>query len=178
MDPIHSGGPKCEGWQGQRLIGEQRRQPLRLLHRWSYRSWANSGGSHSPPHVEKSPPPRSRIYLVKVLEQLTARLYGSPMSETSRLPKPVATNWEWQYEGACRSLPTEMFFHPDGERGPRRKARENAAKAVCASCPVIAACRAHALAAQEPYGIWGGLTEEERLDIISKAQRQQRFFTA
>jgi WhiB family redox-sensing transcriptional regulator len=92
------------------------------------------------------------------------------MSETSRLPKPVASNWEWQYEGACRSLPTEMFFHPDGERGPRRKARENAAKAVCATCPVIAACRAHALAAQEPYGIWGGLTEEERLDIINKAQ--------
>ncbi len=118
------------------------------------------------------------VYTVKVLEQPMARLYGSPMSETSRLPKPVAANWEWQYEGACRSLPTEMFFHPDGERGPRRKARENAAKAVCASCPVIAACRAHALAAQEPYGIWGGLTEEERLDIISKAQRQQRFFTA
>lgn len=114
----------------------------------------------------------------QVVEQLMARLYGSPMSETSRLPKPVASNWEWQYEGACRSLPTEMFFHPDGERGPRRKARENAAKAVCATCPVIAACRAHALAAQEPYGIWGGLTEEERLDIISKAQRQQRFFTA
>jgi len=113
-----------------------------------------------------------------VLEQLTARLYTPRMSETTRLPKPVEANWEWQYEGACRSLPTEMFFHPDGERGPRRKAREDAAKAVCASCPVIAQCRAHALAAQEPYGIWGGLTEEERLEIISKAQRLSRVFTA
>ena len=100
------------------------------------------------------------------------------MSETTRLPKPVADNWEWQYEGACRTLPTEMFFHPDGERGPRRKAREVAAKAVCGTCPVIAQCRAHALAVQEPYGIWGGLTEEERLEIISKAQRQNRAFTA
>ena len=113
-----------------------------------------------------------------VLEQLTARLYIPPMSETTRLPKPVEANWEWQYEGACRSLPTEMFFHPDGERGPRRKAREVAAKAVCASCPVLAQCRAHALAVQEPYGIWGGLTEEERFEIISKAQRQSRVFTA
>ncbi len=101
-----------------------------------------------------------------------ARLYLGAMSETSRLPKPVIDNWQWQFEGACRSLPTEMFFHPDGERGPRRRARENAAKAVCATCPVLAACRAHALASQEPYGIWGGLTEDERLEIISRASRQ------
>jgi len=107
-----------------------------------------------------------------------ARLYGFPMTEMTRLPKPVASNWEWQYEGACRSLPTEMFFHPDGERGPRRRAREIAAKAVCASCPVIAQCRAHALAAQEPYGIWGGLTEDERLEIISKATHQAHNFSA
>jgi WhiB family redox-sensing transcriptional regulator len=100
------------------------------------------------------------------------------MAETSRLPKPVATAWEWQYQSACRTLPTEMFFHPDGERGPRRVAREKAAKAVCASCPVIAACRAHALAAQEPYGIWGGLSEEERFEIISKISRHSESFTA
>jgi WhiB family redox-sensing transcriptional regulator len=61
-----------------------------------------------------------------------------------------------------------MFFHPDGERGPRRRNRENTAKAICASCPVIAACRAHALAVQEPYGIWGGLSEDDRLAIIGK----------
>jgi WhiB family redox-sensing transcriptional regulator len=96
------------------------------------------------------------------------------MSETTRLPKPVAEAWEWQYEGACRSLPTEMFFHPDGERGSRREARIRAAKAVCATCPVVAACRAHALSVQEPYGIWGGLTEEERLEIISNARRNRR----
>ena len=97
-----------------------------------------------------------------------ARLYSTSMAETSRLPRPVADEWEWQYQGACRDLPSEMFFHPDGERGPRRRNRENTAKAVCASCPVIAACRAHALAVQEPYGIWGGLSEDDRLAIIAK----------
>jgi WhiB family redox-sensing transcriptional regulator len=76
--------------------------------------------------------------------------------------------WEWQYQGACRDLDPEMFFHPDGERGPRRRNRENAAKAVCASCPVIAACRAHALAVQEPYGIWGGLSEDDRTAILER----------
>jgi len=88
------------------------------------------------------------------------------MAEISRLPKPIADLWQWQYSGACQSLPTEMFFHPDGERGPRRRNRENAAKTICASCPVIQQCREHALSVQEPYGIWGGLTEDERLAII------------
>ena len=90
------------------------------------------------------------------------------MAEISRLPIPVMEEWEWQYKGACRDLDPEMFFHPDGERGPRRRNRENAAKAVCASCPVIAACRAHALAVQEPYGIWGGLSEDDRAVILER----------
>jgi WhiB family redox-sensing transcriptional regulator len=105
------------------------------------------------------------------------RLYGIPirgmkrskeMAEISRLPIPVMEEWEWQYQGACRDLDPEAFFHPDGERGPRRRNRENAAKAVCASCPVIAACRAHALAVQEPYGIWGGLSEDDRVAILER----------
>ena len=105
------------------------------------------------------------------------RLYGwltrgtnrsKEMAEISRLPIPVMEEWEWQYQGACRDLDPEMFFHPDGERGPRRRNRENAAKAVCASCPVIAACRAHALAVQEPYGIWGGLSEDDRTAILER----------
>ena len=90
------------------------------------------------------------------------------MTEISRLPKPVASAWEWQQRGACQDLPTEMFFHPDGERGPRRRNRENAAKAICASCPVILACRTHALSVQEPYGIWGGLSEDDRAVILGR----------
>ena len=40
--------------------------------------------------------------------------------------------------------------------------REQRAKEMCRSCPVIAQCRSHALAVGEPYGIWGGLSEAER----------------
>ncbi|CAB4750437.1 unannotated protein [freshwater metagenome] len=85
-------------------------------------------------------------------------------------PRPIASDWEWQESAACRELPTEMFFYTDGERGPRRKNRENAAKAVCASCPVLQACRKQALTLAEPYGIWGGLTEDDRLNILSHNQ--------
>jgi len=51
---------------------------------------------------------------------------------------------------------------------PSHRNRENAAKAVCASCPVINACRDHALAVQEPYGIWGGLSEDDRAAILTR----------
>lgn len=84
------------------------------------------------------------------------------MTDISRLPAPQLEVWEWQLHGACRGQDTELFFHPEGERGPRRAAREAAAKAVCATCPVLLACREHALAVREPYGIWGGLSEQER----------------
>lgn len=84
------------------------------------------------------------------------------MAEISRLPGPVADRWEWQLRGACRETGPEVFFHPEGERGATRRSRDAQALAVCAGCPVIAACRAHALAVREPYGVWGGMTEDDR----------------
>lgn len=90
------------------------------------------------------------------------------MTEIARLPKPIAQAWQWQQLGTCRELPTEMFFHPDGERGPNRRNREKKAKAVCAACPVIEQCREHGLSVQEPFGIWGGLTEDDRIVILNK----------
>jgi len=87
------------------------------------------------------------------------------VSDISRLPKPLADTWEWQLQGACRGVNGDLFFHPEGERGPRRSGREAAAKGVCAGCPVVAQCRDHALASREPYGVWGGLSESEREDI-------------
>ena len=88
------------------------------------------------------------------------------MTDVSRLPGPMIDAWEWQYEAACRDLDTELFFHPEGERGSTRRRRAANAKAICATCPVIEQCRSYALAAQEPYGIWGGMTEEERREEI------------
>ncbi|MEX2289428.1 MAG: WhiB family transcriptional regulator [Mycobacteriales bacterium] len=86
------------------------------------------------------------------------------MTDISRLPAPQVEVWEWQLKGACRGHDPSLFFHPEGERGPRRAGREAAAKAVCAGCPVLLACRTHALSVREPYGIWGGMSEHDRED--------------
>ena len=89
------------------------------------------------------------------------------MADISRLPGPNADVWDWQLHGACRGEDASVFFHPEGERGQARVRREAAAKAICAACPVIAECAAHALAVREPYGVWGGLSEDDREAILS-----------
>ena len=93
------------------------------------------------------------------------------MADIRRLPGPNADLWEWQLRGACRGADSSLFFHPEGERGPARAARERAAKAVCARCPVVDPCRRHSLATREPYGVWGGMSEAEREEAVPAGQR-------
>jgi len=88
------------------------------------------------------------------------------MAAISRLPMPIQETYEWQYDGACREVDPETFFSPDAERGPRRRAREAAAKALCATCPVIQQCLNHALTVREPYGVWGGMNINERDQLL------------
>ena len=63
----------------------------------------------------------------------------------------------WTVDAACRgSNPNEwMDDRPD--------LPTPAARAVCAACPVRAACLAHALAHDKSWGMWGGLTTRERV---------------
>jgi len=85
-----------------------------------------------------------------------------PMADLRGLPGSSTKKLRWQRHGACRGANPELFFHPDGKRGPGHRRREQAAVAICRGCPVVADCRAHALAAPEPHGVWGGLSESER----------------
>ncbi|MFD0634201.1 WhiB family transcriptional regulator [Catenulispora yoronensis] len=46
--------------------------------------------------------------------------------------------------------------------GEARERREQAAKRICAGCPVREECAAFAVALGERHGTWGGLTDKER----------------
>lgn len=81
------------------------------------------------------------------------------------------SGWVWRFQAACRGLPSTLFFGPDAERPRQRRQRETAAKAVCARCQVRELCAAYAFAHQERYGIWGGLTERERLQAWADHHR-------
>jgi WhiB family transcriptional regulator, redox-sensing transcriptional regulator len=88
-----------------------------------------------------------------------------------RRPSAVLSppSWGWQDEAACRDQDIIMFFGPDGERQPERDLREARSKALCADCPVRVDCLNYALSRPEKYGVWGGLSEEERA-----AERRRR----
>lgn len=88
------------------------------------------------------------------------------MADINRLPGAQLEQWEWQRIAACRGMDSSMFFHPPKERDAARENRAARAKAVCRQCPVIAECLDHALRVREPYGVWGGRTEDERAQIL------------
>ncbi len=73
----------------------------------------------------------------------------------------MAIGAEWQEEGACKSFPVEMFFPPVEQEA-------DDAKEICATCGVREPCLEFAIDAKEPFGIWGGLTSQERRSLATR----------
>ncbi|WP_373453506.1 MULTISPECIES: WhiB family transcriptional regulator [unclassified Rhodococcus (in: high G+C Gram-positive bacteria)] len=82
-------------------------------------------------------------------------------------------SWDWQVDALCRGQDSEIFFSPSGEGRSARRAREDRAKQVCAGCGVIDECRRFALAANEPFGVWGGTTARERQQHRANSRRAE-----
>ncbi|MFE9247938.1 WhiB family transcriptional regulator [Streptomyces sp. NPDC007088] len=78
----------------------------------------------------------------------------------------------WHTEAVCRRDEAGLFFAPSKEPTAARLSREDAAKRVCAGCPVRVECREHALLQPEPYGVWGGLTAAERRVLLARRRRR------
>jgi WhiB family transcriptional regulator, redox-sensing transcriptional regulator len=62
---------------------------------------------------------------------------------------------EWQARGLCQQTDPEAFF-------PEKGGSTRPAKRVCRACEVRAECLEYALAHDERFGIWGGVSERER----------------
>ena len=54
----------------------------------------------------------------------------------------------WQVDALCRGIDDPDLFFPDRSDIPAE------ALAICHGCPVQLACRAHALAQPERFGVW------------------------
>lgn len=96
------------------------------------------------------------------------------MADIRRLPGPVTDRWDWQLRGACRGEDSALFFHPEGERGSARTNRERNAKLICRRCPVLTECLRYSLTTREPYGVWGGLSETERTELLTENRTADR----
>ena len=73
----------------------------------------------------------------------------------------MASNQDWQEQASCREVPVELFFPPAEQEADE-------AKAVCHTCAVREPCLEFAIAAGERFGIWGGLTSQERRSLVAK----------
>lgn len=74
----------------------------------------------------------------------------------------------WQTRAACRGPQAEVFFPPPQlERKDEKHTREERAKGICATCTVREPCLDYALSIKEPHGIWGGLNESERKQLLA-----------
>lgn len=68
----------------------------------------------------------------------------------------------WQERALCAQTDPEAFF-------PEKGGSTREAKKVCTSCEVRAECLEYALANDERFGIWGGLSERERRKLKKRA---------
>lgn len=70
---------------------------------------------------------------------------------------------DWRFEAACLEQDPELFF-PIGDAGPAVDQIERA-KAICRTCPVMQECLSWALESGQDFGVWGGMSEAERLQL-------------
>lgn len=70
----------------------------------------------------------------------------------------LAPDPAWADHGACRTHPDPDLWFADGHS----KTRQRKAIAICRTCPVRAACLAHALTVRGLDGIWAGTTPNQR----------------
>lgn len=68
----------------------------------------------------------------------------------------------WQERALCAQTDPEAFF-------PEKGGSTREAKRVCSTCEVREECLEYALAHDERFGIWGGLSERERRKLKRRA---------
>ena len=68
----------------------------------------------------------------------------------------------WRLRALCAQTDPEIFF-------PERGGSARDAKRVCMACEVRDECLEYALANDERFGIWGGLSERERRKLKKRA---------
>jgi WhiB family redox-sensing transcriptional regulator len=69
---------------------------------------------------------------------------------------------EWHERALCAQTDPEAFF-------PEKGGSTREAKKICGGCEVRDECLSYALANDERFGIWGGLSERERRRLKRQA---------
>lgn len=73
---------------------------------------------------------------------------------------------EWMAEGSCREVSPATFFPSDG-------VGVEAARKICATCPMKSPCLEYALRHRIDHGVWGGASERERRRILRRRRLER-----
>jgi WhiB family redox-sensing transcriptional regulator len=69
---------------------------------------------------------------------------------------------------AAQTIPSCMQTDPDlfySDKNETDTNRTKAAKKMCQKCPVVNECAIYAIAAREMWGVWGGMSPNDRKTI-------------
>ena len=92
------------------------------------------------------------------MTELSSSLDEAELTDLFGLPEESG----WQERALCAQTDPEAFF-------PEKGGSTREAKKVCVGCEVRAECLEYALANDERFGIWGGLSERERRKLKKRA---------
>lgn len=105
-------------------------------------------------------------YNPKFVEKQLAELNAERTRKAGNVALSEAEDSSWQDRANCRGVDPDLFF-------PERGASTREPKEVCRGCVVRLDCLEYALSNNEKFGIWGGLSEQERRRL-----RRQRSLSA
>lgn len=69
----------------------------------------------------------------------------------------MSPNLDWLQHAACAGIDSRAFF----AIGNHARAQVNAARRVCAACPVRQQCADWAIETGERNGVWGGMSQQQ-----------------
>lgn len=68
----------------------------------------------------------------------------------------IGQHFDWRDSSACKTEDADLFYSEE-------PADQQQAKAICATCQCRAECLATAMLRDDAWGVWGGMTPQERM---------------
>jgi WhiB family redox-sensing transcriptional regulator len=84
--------------------------------------------------------------------------------EATPITQHAELTGQWRQYARCLGADPDLFY-------PASDDAAEAAKAICAVCPVREPCLEYAVTAREKEGVWGGRTEKERRRLIRQRRK-------
>jgi hypothetical protein len=122
--------------------------------------------------------PRMRLPPLKMMRNVTDVITVVPFGEADARPTALKGGSKggamttttvfrvepqpWYERAACRGRDADCFF-------PEKGGSTRAAKWICQTCVVLVEWLEYALAHDERFGIWGGMSERERRRLKKRA---------